>query len=261
MIDHAVAAAEAWQTFAALTDLAPLLPVIRCQPGLDAPLELGVPDGISGTVGVLAPPGGGLTGELLRRSVTIDLGPPDPDARRRLWVDAGLDPARDDLADITDTFLLTPGNIVLAAQQLAARPTPVRSTHVRDAVRQLHRHQLEPLATRLDPHLTPVPVLDPVAAEEVDTLLLRCRHRERLAAAQATAGPRRARPVQRPERHRQDPGRPVPRRLPLARRLPGRTWPRVVNKYIGVTERNLDTVFCRRRGARTWCCCSTRATR
>jgi hypothetical protein len=242
LIDHAVATAEAWQTFAALTDLGQLLPVIRCQPGLDAPLELDVPAGVFGTVGVLAPPGGGLTGHLLRRSVTIDLGAPDPDARRRLWVEAGLDPVRDDLADITATFLLTAGNIVLASEQLAAVPPPVRSTDVRDAVRQVHRHQLEPLAARLDPHLTPVPVLDPIAAEEVDALLLRCRHRERLAAAQATAG----RGLRALFSGPSGTGKTLTARY-LAGCLSLDVYrvnlASVVNKYLGVTERNLDTVF------------------
>ena len=242
VIDHAVAAAEAWQTFAALTDLGQLFPVIRCLPGPDAPLELGVPAGVSRTVGVLAPPSGGLTGELLRRSVTIDLGPPDPDARRRLWVGAGLHPARDDLSDITDTFLLTAGNIVLAAEQLAALPPPVRSTDVRDAIRQLHRHQLEPLAVRLDPHLTPVPVLDPVAAEEVDALLLRCRYRERLADAQASAG----RGLRALFSGPSGTGKTLTARY-LAGCLSLDVYrvnlASVVNKYLGVTERNLDTVF------------------
>lgn len=242
VIDHATAAPEAWQTFAALTDLGQLLPVIRCQPGPDAPLELSLPPGISRTVGVLAPPTGGLTGDLLRRSVTIDLHPPGPDARRRLWLAAGLDPLRDDVDDITDTFLLTPGNIVLAAEQLAASAPPVRATDVRDAVRQLHRHQLEPLAVRLEPHLAPIPVLDPVAGEEVDALLMRCRHRERLAEAQATAG----RGLRALFSGPSGTGKTL-----TARYLAGClsldvfrvNLASVVNKYLGVTERNLDTVF------------------
>lgn len=242
VIDHATASPETWQIFGALTDLGQLLPVIRCQPGPDAPLELPVPAGTSRTVGVLAPPTGGLTGDLLRRSVTIDLNPPGPGARRRLWLAAGLDPARDDVDEITDTFLLTPGNIVLAAEQLAASGPPVRTTDVRDAVRQLHRHQLEPLAVRLEPHLAPIPVLDPVAAEEVDALLMRCRHRERLAEAQATAG----RGLRALFSGPSGTGKTLTARylagclgLDVFRvNLAG-----VVNKYLGVTERNLDTVF------------------
>jgi ATPase family associated with various cellular activities (AAA) len=242
VIDHAAASPEAWQTFSALTDLAQVLPVIRCQPGPDAPLELSLAMGGSRTVGVVAPRTGGLTGDLLLRSVTIDLRPPDPDARRSLWPAAGLDPARDDLDEIADTFLLTPGNIVLAARQLAASTLPVRTSDVRDAVRQLHRHQLEPLAERLEPHVAPIPVLDPVAAEEVDALLLRCRHRERLAAAQATAD----RGLRALFSGPSGTGKTLTARY-LAGCLSLDVYrvnlASVVNKYLGVTERNLDTVF------------------
>ena len=183
----------------------------------------------------------------MERPLTLILQHCPAPARRDLWVRSGLDPIRDDLPAIVDSFLITPGNLVAAADvALTARSRPAgrRSapTTCGLAVGQLNRQQLEPLATRLEPHTSPRPVLDPGADEELATLLLRCRFRERLAAEGVTAD----RGVRALFSGPSGTGKTL-----AARYLAGClsldiyrvNLATVVNKYIGVTERNLDKVL------------------
>ena len=234
-------------TLAALAALGPVLPVMRCQPGYDEALAVPPLPGVDRAIGITAGPAGGLTGEPMDRPLTLVLRHCPAPARRDLWVRSGLDPVRDDLPAIVDSFLITPGNVVAAAKValIAAAATgraPVGADEVRTAVGQLNRQQLEPLATRLDPLTSPRPVLDPRADEELATLLLRCRYRERLAAEGMTAD----RGVRALFSGPSGSGKTL-----AARYLAGclsldvyrLNLATVVNKYIGVTERNLDKVL------------------
>jgi hypothetical protein len=245
--DQATASEETWRAFGALAALGPIFPVIRCQPSYDETCLLPELPEIRRTVGIVAGPAGGLQGELLRRPLTISLNHCDETGRRQLWIRSGLQPETDELAEITESFLLTPGNVMVAADLARAGAAVadrgwVTADDVRVAVGQLHRGQLEPLATRLDPLLNPRPVLDQPAEEELDTLLLRCRHREQLAARGVTAD----RGVRALFSGPSGTGKTL-----AARYLAGRlsldiyriNLASVVNKYIGVTERNLDRVL------------------
>ena len=234
-------------TLAALASLGPVLPVMRCQPGYDETLAVPPLPGVDRAIGITAGPAGGLTGEPLDRPLTLTLRHCPAPARRDLWVRSGLDPVRDDLPAIVDSFLITPGNLVAAAKvaltaTAATGRAAVRADDVRTAVGQLNRQQLEPLATRLEPHTSPRPVLDPGADEELATLLLRCRFRERLAAEGVTAD----RGVRALFSGPSGTGKTL-----AARYLAGClsldiyrvNLATVVNKYIGVTEKNLDKVL------------------
>jgi hypothetical protein len=238
---------EARLTLAALAALGPVLPVLRCQLGYDETLAVPPLPGVDRAIGITAGPTGGLTGEPLDRPLTLTLQHYPAPARRDLWVRSGFDPIRDDLPAIVDSFLITPGNLVAAADvaltaAAATGRAAVRADDVRVAVGQLNRQQLEPLATRLDPHASPRPVLDPGADEELATLLLRCRYRERLAAEGVTAD----RGVRALFSGPSGTGKTL-----AARYLAGClsldiyrvNLASVVNKYIGVTERNLDKVL------------------
>ncbi|MFE9690598.1 ATP-binding protein [Micromonospora sp. NPDC005806] len=241
--DQAAATPETWRTLAALTAVGPILPVVRCTPTPDETLTLPPLPGVERAVGVTAGPAGGLGGEPLRRPRTLTLPHCDASARRDLWVRAGLRADRDELPAIVESFLLTPGNLRNAAGlALSARRDRIGAEDIREAVGQLDRQQLEPLAVRLEPLAGPRPVLAPAADEELDTLLLRCRHRERLAERGVTAD----RGLRALFSGPSGTGKTLTARylagclsLDVYRiNLAG-----VVNKYIGVTERNLDRVL------------------
>jgi len=238
---------EARLTLAALAALGPVLPVIRCLPAYDETLVIPQFPGVDRAIGVTAATAGGLTGEPLVRPLTLTLPHCPAPARRELWVRSGLDPVRDDLPTSADSFLITPGNVVAAAEvavtgAAAIGRAAVRADDVRIAVGQLHRQQLEPLATRLESHTSPRPVLDPTADEELANLLLRCRYRERLAL-EGVAADRGVRAL--------FSGPSGTGKTLAARYLAGClsldiyrvNLATVVNKYIGVTERNLDKVL------------------
>ena len=243
--DQAQADPEAWRTFAAMVALGPVLGVVRCRPSFDETLELPPLPGVNRAVGITAGPAGGLAGEALCRPYTLTMGHCGPEARRGLWLHSGLQPGRDELAEITESFLLTPGNLVAAADLVQAGgfgSDGITADGVRAAVAQLHRQQLEPLATRLQPLGDLRPVLSPAADEELATLLLRCRHRERLAESQTIAD----RGVRALFSGPSGTGKSL-----AARHLAGClaldvyrvNLAGVVNKYLGETEKNLDRVL------------------
>jgi hypothetical protein len=196
-------------------------------------------------IAITAGPAGGLAGEALRRPYTLMMGHCGPAARRELWLGSGLRPGRDDLAEITESFLLTPGNLLAAADLVQAggvAPAGITADAVRAAVAQLHRQQLEPLATKLQPLRDLRPVLSPAAEEELGTLLLRCRYRERLADSQAGAD----RGVRALFSGPSGTGKSLAARY-LAGCLALDAYrvnlASIVNKYIGETEKNLDRVL------------------
>ncbi len=243
----------AWQVFAALASLWDVLPVVRCDPGPGETLTLPAMPGCAQPLGVVAGASGGLAGPPLEHALTLTLSPCGPEDRRLLWGAGGLTDADADLDEIAERFLLTPGNIRRAAplariQAAAAGRHRVTVDDVAAATRTLRRQELETLATALDP-LPPrdCPILGPAALDELDTLVSRCRHRERLAFGAAASHP---------------PNRGV-RALFTGASGTGKTLAArhlaallhldlyrvdlaaVVNKYIGETERNLDRVLSR----------------
>lgn len=244
----------AWRLFAALSSLAPFLPVVRCEPGPGETVTLPGLPGYDGPLGVVTGRSGSVTGPQCGRTLVLDLTGVDPDDRRLLWRAGGVDADTPDLDEIVDRFLLTPGDIVRAAPAalLAARADGrdrVTCDDVREATRTLGRQELETLATRLDPLPTvAAPVLPTHAAAELDTLARRCRHRERLVAATSPGQAGVNRGVRALFSGPSGTGKTLAARH-LAAVLHLDVFrvdlAAVVNKYIGETERNLDKVLTR----------------
>jgi hypothetical protein len=204
-------------------------------------------------LGVVAGRHGGLTGPALDGALSLVLHSGDAADRHRLWRDGGLRASPADLDEIVERFLLTPGNIRRAAplaQAVAASQgrSQVVPSDVRAATGTLSRQVLETLATHLRPldDVAP-PVLGPVAAAELATLLSLCRHRERLpgrtGAAISSTMNRGVRALF---------SGPSGTGKTLAARYVGAQLgldvyridlAAVVSKYIGETERNLDQVL------------------
>jgi len=241
-----------WKVFEALASLADVLPVARVDPGPGETLELPALPGHDGPLGIVAGRSGGLAGDLLEHAITVTLQPSGAPDRRALWAAGGLDACPRDFDDIVERFLLTPGNIrrtaPLAALQARANGRDhVTVEDVRAATRTLRRQELETLATFVEPLPPGVePVLTASAQSEFETLVRRCRHRERLT--QAAAQPGLSRGVRALFSGSSGTGKTLAARY-LAARLDLDLYrvdlAAVVNKYIGETERNLDRVLAR----------------
>jgi len=235
---------DEWKLLAALCALGDFLPVIGCRPGFDKALIVPELPGYHKPAGIVATGGGGLGGPMLAQPFTVTLGHCDRETRRALWTATGLDPEPSELDRITGSFLLTAGNIIAAARLVPALATNRRpdAEHVRTALGQLRQQRVEPLASRLSPIRGDPPVVTPAAEAELATLTMRCWHRESLAAAGTTpdtgvralfSGP-------------SGTGKTF-----AARHLAGQlaldvyrvNLAGVVNKYIGETEKNLDTML------------------
>jgi hypothetical protein len=243
-----------WQLLAPLAELGDAFPVTVAAPAPGETVQLpGLPD-LERPLGVVLGRTGGLSGPVTERALSFVLGPCPAEGRRALWATAASASAAD-AAQITQSFLLTPGNIRRAAQLATAAAaadgrTLVTRADVRAVTQALQRQTLETLATRLDPLTggTP-PVLSATAAAEVETLLARCRQRETLAAtAQGALRGTVNHGVRALFTGPSGTGKTLTARY-LASRLNLDVYrvdlAAVVNKYIGETERNLDRVLAR----------------
>ncbi|WP_405868141.1 ATP-binding protein [Streptomyces sp. NBC_01515] len=243
---------DAWRLFGALASIGDVLPVVRCAPAPGETVALPRLPGVEQPLGVVLGRTGGVTGDALDPALTVALGPCGAADRRRLWQGLGAAGDADTLDSIADRFLLTPGDIhraapVAIAAARAAGRTSVTPADVAAATRTLNRQSLETLATPLAPlPTTDPPVLSGAAEAELRTLVLRCRHRERLTtvARGGHGGPNRG--------VRALFGGPSGTGKTLAARHLAATLgldvfrvnlAAVVNKYIGETERNLDQLL------------------
>ncbi len=242
-----------WQLLAPLAELGDAFPVVVADPGPGDTLRLPALPGLERPLGVVLGRSGGLSGPPTERAVGFALGPCSAAERRVLWRGAiQADPAAADT--IVESFLLTPGNIHRAARlataaALADGRGTVTPEDVRTASRALQRQTLETLATRLAPLTAPrPPVMGASASSEVDTLLARCRQRERLAASDGALSGTVNRGVRALFSGPSGTGKTLTARY-LAARLHLDVYrvdlAAVVNKYIGETERNLDQVLAR----------------
>jgi hypothetical protein len=243
---------DAWRLFGALASVGDVLPVVRCRPAPGETIDLPRLPGVEQPLGVVIGRTGGVTGAAVQPALTLVLDACDAADRRRLW--GGLGVIGDDasLRCIADRFLLTPGNIhhaariATAAARAAGRAT-VTATDVSAATRTLNRQRLETLATPLNPLSTlSRPVLTAAAEAELQTLIMRCRHRESLTAVTRASHSGLNRGVRAMFSGPSGTGKTVTARY-LAAVLGIDAFrvdlAAIVSKYIGETERNLDQLL------------------
>jgi hypothetical protein len=252
LVHEGVPGDAGWRLLAPLAELGDAFPVVLAAPGPGETLQLPSMPGLERPVGLVLGRSGGLSGPLTERAVSFVLGPCGAADRRDLWgSSAVLSPA--DAEQIVRSFLLTPGHIRRAGQLAHATAATdgralVTVADVRAATRMLQRQTLETLATRLDPLTGTAPVLSASAADELATLLARCRQRERLATADGAHHGTVNRGVRALFSGPSGTGKTLAARY-LAARLNLDLYrldlASVVNKYIGETERNLDKVLAR----------------
>jgi ATPase family associated with various cellular activities (AAA) len=247
-----------WSAFAALSQLGGVQPVIRVRTPPGESVLVPELRGVRRPIGIVADRSGGVGGPLLERAVTFTLDPVQLPQRRRLWAGGSAVRARwgpTTQEHLATTQLLTPGGIVrvreLAGVAAAADGgRPVELGDVRSATEALQRQALETVATRLAPlDSGSAPLLNSAAADELATLVARCRTRELLAAA---AGRATASSLNRGVRAMftgpSGTGKTLTARhlgAVLGREVYRVDLSAVVDKYIGETERNLDQVLSR----------------
>ena len=245
---------ERWQLAGSLATLLRAWPVIVLE--LDAGETAEVPPfkGYVGPICLVLGKQGGITGPAVERALTVSLGMPDLDARRKLW-QRGLESTSDDLEAISERFRLTSGNIQRAAglaQSYAALEgrNEVTLVDAQQASSALNRQVLDTLAARVNTtgNWSQLAASAEIL-QELRDLESRCRNRERLRAllndnlsAQLNVGVRAL--FSGPS----GTGKTLAARL-LAASLKMDLYrldlSSVVNKYIGETEKNLNQVFSR----------------
>src|SRR5690606_26138790 len=189
------------------------------------------------------------------RSLSLNLPPPDHDARRRFWQASGAPVRAPALDDIAARFLLTGGHIHRAAAlaetyaALDGRKS-VMAEDVQRATRALNRQVLETLATPLETGAGwQALIVTGAVARDLAALEARCRQREglRVRAGAAFRG-NLNRGVRAMFSGPSGTGKTLAARA-LAAALQMDLYridlASVVNKYIGETERNLNQVFSR----------------
>ena len=250
---------ERWSVAGALATLLSAMPVIvvEAAPGetIAAP-RLG---GYEGPVAVVIGKQGGVNGHCVENAVTLTVGMPGPQERRRLWhssiAAAGNSGGGYEIESISERYRLTGGNIRRAARLAASNAVldgerSITLAGVRQACRALNRQALDTLAVEvgLSGDWSQLAVGSQTLAELYE-LEARCRHRESLGEAVGPAlsfslsagvrglftGP-------------SGTGKTLAARLlaaALQKDLYRVDLSAVVNKYIGETEKNLNQVFAR----------------
>lgn len=246
---------ENWRLLGSLATLSDAIPVVRCEPGPGETLELENLPGYSGPAGICLGRSGGLRGSLLTNSLTLQLPPPELEARKRFWQTTGATFAPNALDAISRHFLLTGGYIHQAAAMAQAYAAlegreSLQVPDVWQACRSLNRQALETLTTPLElaGGWTEL-IVNSQTGQELRTLEARCRARESL---REQSGPAFERNLNRGVRALFS--GPSGTGKTLAARALAATiemdlyrvdLSAVVNKYIGETERNLHQVFSR----------------
>jgi hypothetical protein len=240
-----------WRLFGALAVMLNALPVIELalSPGENRtlpPLPL-----VTGPIAVVMGTHGGIYTDNARTLLTVTVSMPDAGLRRLHWEDITSNQNPVILDTLAESVFLTSGNIRRAARAAAAyaqldNRNDIESRDVQLACRSLHSARLETLATRLETSgsLHDLAV-DDNTRSELETLVLRCRYREPLAAVTRDGGEQSS-GVRALFTGPSGTGKTLAARL-LAATL-GKDLYRVdlsatVNKYLGETEKNLDQAF------------------
>jgi hypothetical protein len=238
-----------WRTVGPLATLLDAVPAIAVElgPGETAPL----PRLTACDVPLALALGrtGGIDGEGAETAVTVSLALPPVEARRLHW-QAGLGPEAA-AGPLAERYRMTGGNIRRVARLARAEAAlsgrdVVIAADVRAARRALHSRELDLLAERVEAAGSWSDLA--AGAETMEELLLleaRCRHRERLQAADgAETGPGVRALFSGPS----GTGKTLAARLlasVLELDLYRLDLSTVVNKYLGETEKNLSRVFAR----------------
>jgi SpoVK/Ycf46/Vps4 family AAA+-type ATPase len=241
-----------WRSIGAQATLLDALPALVVDVAPGETFHIPMLDGWNGPVGVVLGRRGGVTGEALEQAVTLTLEIPDVAGRERHWSAALSSEAP--LDELAKRFRMTGGNIrrtaalARAEAALAERDQPT-AADVNHGVRELHGRLFDTLATRVPTESD----WDRIAVRqetmrELRLLEARCRQRERLGEFIGAGGSDLTAGVRALLTGPSGTGKTL-----AARTLAGVLGidlyrvdlSMVVNKYLGETEKNLNTLFSR----------------
>jgi len=240
-----------WRLFGVLAVIIDALPVFELPliPGENRTLPL-LPL-YAGPIAVVLGMHGGIYSTDSRTLLNVAIPMPDTELRRLHWQDALPNQSPIIIDTLAQSVFITSGNIYRAARAAVAyaqldNRTEIEIRDVLVACRGLHSARLETLATRLETRgsLHDLAVND-LTRTELETLMLRCRFREPLAALSRDDGEQ-STGVRALFTGPSGTGKTLAARL-LAATL-GKDLYRVdlsatVNKYLGETEKNLEQAF------------------
>jgi hypothetical protein len=242
-----------WRSAGPLATLLNAMPVVAAEPAPGETAAMPQLGRFNGPVGLALSRHGGLAGPGLDGVVTVDLGFPDPDARRRHWqAGLGSHPA-EDVAALAEQHRMTGGTIrrvaamAFAEAHLAGRQV-VTAQDVLAASRTVRAGVLDTLVERVPAMGTwDDLVVSPPTREELRLLERRCRNRERLWNSVPPAfGSASSAGVRALFTGPSGTGKSLAARLlaaALGKDLYRLELSAVVNKYLGETEKNLDRVL------------------
>jgi hypothetical protein len=246
---------ERWRVVGPLATVLHALPVLVFDPAPGETAEVPGLQGYDGPLGIVLGKQGGVSGSGAARAITLGLGMPDVQIRRRHWMASFAGREVSDVEAISERYRMPGGNIrrtagLAVAYAALERRRVITPADVREASRALNRQVLDTLAVRVPTsgdwrHLA---VSAPTLAE-LCNLEARCRHRERLHLAVGSAlGVHMNAGVRALFSGPSGTGKTLAAQL-LASILQTDLYridlAMVINKYIGETEKNLSQLFAR----------------
>lgn len=244
--------AEKWKLIGTLAVLLNSMPVFRLDIAPGENLEIPALSGSIKAVGFTLGKQGGISGEMMEKSISLTVNLPDEIERKAHWLECLNDAA--EIEEISERFRLSGGNIRRAAG-LAASYAALENrksiilSDIQHATRALNRQTLDTLATHLEPLDAGWDFLAARSETMSDLRQLeeRCRIRENLRnhvgaglRGQLQAG------VRALFNGASGTGKTYAARLlaaALQKDLYRLDLSTVVNKYIGETEKNLAKIF------------------
>ncbi len=241
-----------WREASMLATALHALPVVTCDPAPGEVVDLPRPPAFRGPIGVVTGTAGAVAVALDAGALVFDLPLPDAGARRQHW-QAALGGEATGLEAIAERYRLTGGYIRRAAAVARTRArvagrTVIAEREVGEAARALNAQALDALAARVpvSGNWTALAAREETLRELVH-LERRCRHRERLGAADGVPVARQC-GVRALFRGPSGTGKTLAARLlasVLEKDLYRVDLSAIVNKYIGETEKNLERVLAR----------------
>lgn len=243
---------EKWKIIGTLAVLLNAMPIFRLDIAPGENLEIPALSGSIKAAGITLGKQGGISGEVMEKSISLTIGLPDENERKAHWLEC-LDDA-DEVKAISERFRLSGGNIRRAARLAASYSAlenrkKITLSDVQQAARALNRQALDTLATYLEPLEADWDFLAARAETMSDLRQLeeRCRIRENLRKhvgaglrGQLQSG------VRAIFNGASGTGKTYAARLlaaALQKDLYRLDLSTVVNKYIGETEKNLAKIF------------------
>lgn len=241
---------------APLAALLNALPVLALEPAAGETIHLPALTGYEGALGLIVGQDGGVSGAVMDSCLTLHMPPARLDARRHRW-ESLLGGGQDSIVirQVSERYHLTIGGVERAAKlaQAYARldgRSQITLHDVQDACRSTNRHALDALAQYIDTsggRWDDLIVAEATRAE-LENLVLRCKHRERVLGHLGRGFNGANRGVRALFSGPSGTGKTLAARLLVAALgldLYRVDLSAVVNKYIGETERNLSRLFSR----------------